>query len=217
MRDRIGKGNNALCNVTDLMDHAIREGRRLFGGRRFYIYHDALSAWWSVGAQEYMSSKGFADRQIRGLAFTNEGTRYEGKLPGDTPEYMPLDSNLFSDLETAVRWNVAATRMLDNNDPRKFCLGTPTSCWDAILRTWSHAPSSKRIVQDIGRVFEAIDEVVKAEGIAVDFRELRKGRRREEHRRAELAGVRVPRRENKKLDMLHPDSKVCLDNFLDLT
>ena len=136
VRDRLGKGSNALCNVCELMAHAIKEGKRLFRdtpyARTFFIYHDALSSWWSEGAQQFMTSKGFRDRQIRGLGFTNEGTRYEGKLPGDTPEYMPLDSNLFSDLETAIRWNVAATRMLDNNDPRKFCLGTPTSCWDAI-------------------------------------------------------------------------------------
>ena len=116
---------------------------------RWFIYHDALSSWWSAGAQSYMESKGFLNRQVRGLGFTNEGTRYEGQLPGDTPEYMPLDSNLFSDLETAVRWIVAATRMLDNEDPRKFCLGTPHTCWNAICRTWEYAPRSLRIVQDI--------------------------------------------------------------------
>ena len=152
-----------------------------------------------------MESKGFLNRQVRGLGFTNEGTRYEGQLPGDTPEYMPLDSNLFSDLETAVRWNVAATRMLDNEDPRKFCLGTPHTCWNAICRAWEYAPRSLRIVQDINRVFKSIDAVVEHEGIAVDFRKLRKGRRREEHRRFE------------KLDSLHPHSKECIHELIDLT
>ena len=30
--DQLGKGSDAVCNVTDLMDHAIAEGRRLFRG-----------------------------------------------------------------------------------------------------------------------------------------------------------------------------------------
>ena len=100
------------------MDHTIEEGNRLFTNTPFkdiwVMYHDALSQWWSKEAQEHLrlNHAGFHNRQIRGLGFTNEETRYEGSLPGDTPEYMPLDSNLFSDLETAVRWNVAATRRL---------------------------------------------------------------------------------------------------------
>ena len=65
-----------------------------------WIDYDALSSWWTTFAQKHMQSKGFGDRQIRGLGHTNQSTRYDGKLPGDTPEYMPLDSNLFSNLET---------------------------------------------------------------------------------------------------------------------
>ena len=64
------------------MDHVIKEGNRLFAGTPFadcwLIYHDALSSWWSKGAQAHMRSKGFEDRQIRGLGHTNEGTSYEG-------------------------------------------------------------------------------------------------------------------------------------------
>ena len=77
--EKLGKGSNAVCNVTALMDHAIREGNRLFRNTPYrnswVIYHDALSAWWSEGAQEYMRSRGFAHRQMRGLGLTNNGTR----------------------------------------------------------------------------------------------------------------------------------------------
>ena len=135
MKDKIGRGGNAVRNVCDLMDHAIREGKRLFRNTPFrnkwMMYYDAFSSWRSKGAQEYLrlTYPRFANRQVRGLAFTNAGTRYEYGLPGDTPEYMPLDSNLFSDLETAVRWNVAATLALDAEDPRKFTLCTPGNVW----------------------------------------------------------------------------------------
>ena len=78
----LGRGSGALCNVTDIMDHVIAEANRLFKDTPFencwVIYHDALSQWWSKGAQTYIEKThpGFAKRQCRGLGHTNEGTRY---------------------------------------------------------------------------------------------------------------------------------------------
>ncbi len=83
------------------------------------------SDWWG----------GFGNRQCRGLGHTNEGTRYDGGLPGDTPEYMSLDNNLFADLEVMVRWNVATTFELPRGHPDKFDLTTPTSAWDTECRS----------------------------------------------------------------------------------
>ena len=225
VKEKIGKGQNAVCCVTKLMDHAIEEGNRVFRGTDFedswLIYHDALSSWWSAAAQEYMTERGFADRQIRGLGHTNVGTRYEGTLPGDTPEYMPLDSNLFSDLECAVRWNVAGTRHLPRDDPNRFDLTTPKSAWSAIRRTWEYAPTPERIVQDIDRVFEAIDMVVEARGTAVDFVDLRHGRREAEHAHTKRTTRRSQKIKQKPKfgDMvgLHPVSKRLIGNFFDLT
>ena len=78
--EQLGKGNNAVCNVCDLMDHSIKEGNRLFRNTIYHnnwvIYHDALSAWWSQGGKENMSSKRFLHRQVRGLGLTNNDTRY---------------------------------------------------------------------------------------------------------------------------------------------
>ena len=88
------------------MDHIIAQENLLFAdtpfARSWVIYHDALSSWWSAGAQKHMETRRFKHRQVMSLDFTNAGTRYENGLPGDTPEYMPLDSNLFSDLEVMV-------------------------------------------------------------------------------------------------------------------
>ena len=59
-----------FTSVEVLMDWTIKEGNRLFADTRFKntwcIYHDALSQWWERGeggAQEYMASRGFANRQ----------------------------------------------------------------------------------------------------------------------------------------------------------
>ena len=226
VKKKIGSGQDAVCNVTDLMDHAIAEGNRLFKHTPYeedwVIYHDALSSWWSKGGQAHMETKGFADRQIRGLGHTNVGTRYEGSLPGDTPEYMPLDSNLFADLETAVRWNVAGTRMLPRHHPDKFDLTTPSSAWSAVKRTWEYSPTSDRIVQDIQRVFLAIDQVVEASGRAVDFETLRHGRRLLEHQQTEKRSSRRTAKIKSKhkfgdVKGLHPVSKQCIADFCDLT
>ena len=225
VEEKIDKGQNAVCCVTKLMDHAIDQGNRAFAGTPFaqtwVLYHDALSSWWSKAAQEYMVSKGFGSRQIRGLGHTNADTRYEGTLPGDTPEYMPLDSNLFSDLEAAVRWNVAGTRHLPRDDPDRFDLTTPKSVWSAVSRTWMYAPTPERIVQDIHRVFQAIDMVVEARGIAVDFEELRHGRRLAEHQHT-ARQLRRSKKISKKpkfgdVEGLHPISKRFIGNFFDLT
>ena len=170
-----------------------------------------------------MTSKGFANRQIKGLGHTNSliNKRYRNKLPGDTPEYMPLDSNLFSDLECCVRWNVAGTRFLPRDHPDKFSLATPHKAWSTLTRTWEHAPSSERIVHDIMRVFISIDQVVEHEGEAVDFAVLRHGRREREHRESL---ERVKRRskklsENRKLSDIvgiHPVARRCIHDFCDL-
>ena len=212
--------------MVDLTTHSISEGNRLFRGtdyeRNWVIYHDVLSTWWSKEAQEYMASRGFAKRQIRGLGHTNTDNRYHDKLPGDSPEYMPLDSNLFSDLECCVRWNVAGTRFLPRDHPDKFSLATPHKAWSTVTRTWEHAPSSERIVEDILRVFVSIDQVVEHEGEAVDFEVLRHGRRDREHRES-LA--RVKRRSKKISDKkklsdivgIHPVARRCIYDFCDLT
>lgn len=148
--------------------------------------------------------------------------RYEGKLTGDTPEFMPLDANLFSDLETAVMWNVAGTRSLPREDPDRFCLATPHDCWSAVTRTWEHAPTSKRIVEDIQRVFESIDTVVEHEGKAVDFKKLRHGRRLADHD-AEEGRVKKRTKLLKNdndfdfLGCLHPAAIRNIDNIIDLT
>ena len=79
VKEQLGKGSNAVCNVTDLMDHAISEGNRLFRdtpyANTWVMYHDALSAWWSVAAQDHMRCRRFHNRQVHGLGLANRDTR----------------------------------------------------------------------------------------------------------------------------------------------
>lgn len=124
------------------------------------MYHDALSTWWSKAGQDHMENLGFKDRQIRSLGPTNACNRYKGGLPGDSPELMPLDNNLFADFSKALLANVCATCHLPNEDPNKFSIAKPKAAWEAMKATWEHAPTSERIVQDIERWCTSIDEVI---------------------------------------------------------
>ena len=72
---------------------------------------------------------------------------------------MPLDNNLFADFTVSLTANVCATRHLPSDHPSKFSLGTPQTTFEAMKRTWEHSPTSERIVQDILRFSESVDEV----------------------------------------------------------
>ena len=76
--ERLGRDSDAVRSVTDLIDHTIEEGNRVFSDTPFadcwMIYHDAISLWWSKGTQRYIESKGFRHRQVKSLDFTNTST-----------------------------------------------------------------------------------------------------------------------------------------------
>ena len=116
---------------------------------------------------------------------------------------MPLDSNLFSDLEKMVRWNVAATTSLSWGHEDKFDLTTPSSAWPAVTRTWEHSPTSDRIVEDINRV-------------AVDFSKLRHGRRLHKHIRSRLRSKNNSKKHTvDDKEGLHPVSKRMIIDLCD--
>ncbi len=133
------------------------------------IYHDALSSWWSKTTRDWSVSMLHSKTAKSG----GWGTRYELKLPGDTPEYMPLNSNLFSDLEMAT----TSTDLICPPPP-----GHGTQC--PAMVPFTHTRIVEDYLQDIASVFTAIDQVVEAKGVAVGFTALRRGRRLLEHQRS---------------------------------
>ena len=64
----------------------------------------------------------FATISLGGEADTNAAVakHYLNKLVGDSPEFCPLDSNLFSDFEFAMRQNLAHTYWLPHDHPDKW-------------------------------------------------------------------------------------------------
>lgn len=179
-RDKI-PGSFSVTSIQELANHVINEGNRIFEDTRFrntwVIYHDALPQWWEKQTQEYIASRGFADRQWKSNPDTDLLVTgyYVGKLMGDSPELMPLDSSLFSDHIENVAKLVVYTAKLPVEE--RYTMGTPDRAWRTIVAAWSQL-SGERIVQDVGRFSGAIDAIIAAEGAYVADHDLRNGHRR---------------------------------------
>jgi hypothetical protein len=170
-----------LCPITDIMDHVVCESTAAYAGTNhaadFMIFHDGLSAWWEVEAQAHMATLGFKDRQIKNIT-ANLGTRYAGKIVGDSPEMCrALDSHGFADLKAAIYKYASLTSVYPLGDPRRFNLGTPAEVLRCIKRAFAVAPSSKRIVEDILVMGLVLDKIIAAEGCVVPDEDMRHGRR----------------------------------------
>jgi hypothetical protein len=158
-----------LC-VTDLIDHIIDEGNAFYADMPYadtwIIGHDALGQYWEPEVIAHLEKRGFPRcRLLCAQGGTNWGT-HEGKLVGNSPELMPLDSNLFADLEYFIKQHCALSHDLDKNDPRKFSLGCPKQVWSAMVRSWEMIPH-ERIIVDIKRWETALGMILYAQGALV--------------------------------------------------
>ena len=169
-----------MTSIKGLIDHVISEGNRIFADTRFattwWIYHDALPQWWEAAAQAYIASRGFANRQWRARGDTNDKVSawYRNKLMGDSPELMPLDSSLFSDLIEKVAWLVISTGKLEKGE--KYSMATPDEAWRTMVAAWELVETG-RIVADVSRFTAALDAIIAAKGAYVSDYDLRNGHR----------------------------------------
>jgi hypothetical protein len=187
------KLNMTLCSIKELMDHVIAESNAIYAGTQhentFMIFHDGLSAWWEVEAQAYMTQRGFARRQLCAFDPTNIGTRYRGKLVGDSPEICRgLDSHGFARLVTSMLFHRSLSSLYAPLDARRFKMGTPAEVWSTISRCWDVEPTNASIVQDISKFEFVVDKIIEAEGCVVHDEFLRTGRRGDEWKRAKGGG-----------------------------
>jgi hypothetical protein len=218
-------GASSYCTVhasRQIIQHVVDTSTKAYKGtpreKDFMIFHDGLSAWWEKGSQDLMAKLGFRDRQLRGLGSTNKGTRYEGKLPGDSPEVCRgLDAHGFADFERAVTYNCAVSSAYPVGDERRMSMGTPPAVSKTLIKCWTIAPTSERIVEDISAFPRVLGKIVAAEGCVVKDEFLRSGRR---ERRADGKGFckNKPRASQRKATLkaapLHPDCQEAYDAFV---
>jgi hypothetical protein len=186
-----GSSLKPLRSCHQLIDHLIEEGKKIWSGTKrehtWMVYHDHLKIFWEAETIEYMKSKKcpiphddsefsrnrtWFDRMIK-IEKPNKARvheRYNNKLPGDSPELMPLDCHLFADLKEALARNIAFTFWMEKADKRKYKGGTPNEVYQSICRTIeTGGVSEHRIIEDIIRIKNAtLDRIVTAKGTYID-------------------------------------------------
>ena len=182
VKEVVGRGEAAKMVVTDLMDHAIAEGNRLFADTPYkdtwILFHDHLSSWWEVEAREYLAAKGFKDRQVRAYGDTNiDFPLYHESLVGNRPEMCAMDFHLNSDFKMANRRHVIGTSHLPIGDIGRYDNGTPKELSSSLHRTWLTHPTNERIAEDVTRLEKVLKMIIKAQGGVVPDVDLRSGRR----------------------------------------
>ena len=104
--------------------------------------------------------------------------RYQNRLPGDSPELMPLDNHLFADIREALGKNIALSYWLKDDDPLKYSEATPMKIYDSICRTIkSGSPSEERIIEDVYRIKEeTLRRITEAKGTYIEDSSNKKSR-----------------------------------------
>ncbi|KAJ1382079.1 hypothetical protein B484DRAFT_461950, partial [Ochromonadaceae sp. CCMP2298] len=165
----VGRGKDRKVCITALMAHVIDESERIYAGTpqadTFSIFHDGLSAWWEKEAQEYMQMRGYAHRQLRCIGLVNKGTRYAGRMVGDSPEICrALDAHGFADHKLSMAYHTSLSSIYAEDDPRRFGMGTPTAVSSTMRRCWKMEPTSERIVEDIEQFAHVLDVIIEHQG-----------------------------------------------------
>ena len=124
---------NKFCCIKELVIHIVDESKAMFKGtdheNNWFFYHDALSVMTSADTIAWMRGEGYLKHWMLPQNGLLDGTRYENKIPGDSPELMPMDSTLNKDIDDSGKRHVAVTCHLEwskeYKDQRKFSLATP--------------------------------------------------------------------------------------------
>ena len=195
---KVGSGDHALICVTNLMQHTIDQGNKLFHGTQYadtwLINSDRLATWWEKEAQDYLRERGFFDRQVRAWGDTNaDFWRYFQSVVGDRPELCALDFHLFEDLDYSIGQNIINTSWLPVGDPRRYDDGTPAQLSSAMRRTWADNPTGARIVEDISRYPLIIDKIIEYKGgVVPDFAAQRNGCSKRKRKASEACRLYTP-------------------------
>ena len=225
-----------ICSIQEFVLHLIAEGTRTYQGTcrqdTFMFWHDRLSILWDKTTQEWLrrlkcpidgwDDRTWADRfiRIRGKYNSQVSKYYADSLPGDSPELMPLDCHLFSDIKEGVARNVAFSFFMKDDDPDKYSLRTPRLVFDSIERTIKNGcPSTERIRQDIQRIPETMRRIKEAKGTYIEDHEAKsptpkkigqlrsgvRGEKEKETRRAALSLNSVNEAVQKKFSQMIDD------------
>jgi len=215
-----------LTDVRTLIDHIVKAGNERRQGTKYaddwYFYHDALSLMTANETIEWMRKKDILKHWILPEHDLNSHlSYYKNPRPiGCNPGAMPWDASLNKDHDDIVLRHVAATSLLDKDDPRKFSLATPDECARAYRRIYeANGIPSKRIVQDIMKTTAYWQQVFDNDGLNINKNI--NGQRGDEGRAlgvAKRGGARVKTaKQDLKSFWYHDDAVSAMAEFLQVS
>ena len=225
-----------------MITHMVKATVKAYIGMKFadswMVHHNALSIMTAKESQACMKTQfidvdtpdnekvSYFDRLILPeMELNDEFVYFKGKPVGNSPEMMPLDNCLNKDIHESVSRHVLMSRAsggsLNKDDVRFFSLATPKNAAHAYRRIWDPttgvAPPSKRIIQDINKVQDAMVQIHKQKGAFVPNLAQRPGDRHIINQlKSEIWGGKRTKMETLKLfaamENLHADLKGILED-----
>jgi predicted flap endonuclease-1-like 5' DNA nuclease len=214
---------SAYICITDMIEFMIVESQEVMKGTYheddWFFYHDALSLMTANATISWMRKKDYLKRWLLPVNKLSEGEtglkNYLNRPIGNSPEMMPWDSSLNKNVKDEVARHVGYTSHLPEDDPHKFSLSTPKRGSWAFRRLLEHkdgSPTSKRILEDVGKVFESMELIRIAKGCLIAGTD-RKGKRALQQNAAGInkrGGKRERQPEKDKVYWIHPDALPAL-------
>ena len=105
-----------FCCITDLILFMMKEAENLMKGyvqeEDLFIFHDALVLMTAKGTIEWMKEKNYFHRWLLPMNGLQDGTTYDGRPVGNSPEFMPLDNNRNRDILHIFRFHFLLSRFV---------------------------------------------------------------------------------------------------------
>jgi hypothetical protein len=136
----------SLTNVQTVVEHIIATGKANRAGTIFqdnwYFLHDGLSLMTAHETIEWMARKCYMKHWIFPVLDLNKNIPHhkQARPVGNHAQGNPWDVSLNKDHDDIVLKHVAATSLLDKNDPKKFSLATLNKVSSAYQRIYNNPP-----------------------------------------------------------------------------
>ena len=105
-----------FCCTTDLIRFMMKEAENLMKGSvredDSFIFHDTLVLMTAKDTIEWMKEKNCFHRWLLPMNGLQDGTPYDVRPVGNSPEFMPLDNSLNRDILHSLRFHCVLSRFV---------------------------------------------------------------------------------------------------------
>ena len=118
-----------FCSIIDLVMHAASEEKTLINAPRtsnYFFHHDVLTKTSNEVTDQWTKEQGVLKHWIVPELGCDAGTACHDHAVRNTPEPMPLDVSLFSDLDEGIEQCVGCASCLNRCEPQKLSPFTPS-------------------------------------------------------------------------------------------